>query len=167
MVNVNPSLMWAPSNSSYKVSRLVKFKSLFLFVKINMPPKLKPHGDLPLNESVYQPKCPKTVGGEKLTLISAPDTMHSEWNTSTFLPGRWAQNEIPLLSLASLSAAVPVTTTALPLPPVLAQSITPKPGGKTQQSRKRQRTLAVDLPGILSYHAVDVPFRCHKAKVSD
>ena len=132
-----------------------------------MPPKRKPHGDLPLNKSAHQPKRPKAVGRPKLTRTSAPDTMHSEWNTSTSLPGRGAQNEIPLLSLTSLSATIPTTTTALPLPPVLAQSITPKPGGKAQQSRKRQRTLAVDLPGIPSDHAVEVPFRCHKATVSD
>ena len=74
---------------------------------------------------------------------------------------------ITLLSPASLLAAVSATTPALPLPPVLAQSIAPSVGRKAQQSRKRQRTLAVDLPGIPSYHAVEVPFRCHKAKVSE
>ena len=43
-----------------------------------MPPKRKPHGNLPLNESAHQPKPQKTVGRQKLAHTSAPDTMHSE-----------------------------------------------------------------------------------------
>ena len=40
-------------------------------------------------------------------------------------------------------------------------------GYKAQQSRKRQQILAADLPGIPSYHTVEVPVICHKAKVSE
>ena len=95
-----------------------------------MPPKRKPDGDPPLNESSHQPKRPHTVRRQRLTHTSVPDTVHLKWNNSTSPPGREAQKMIPLLSPASLLAAVSATTPALPLPPVLAQSIAPSVGRK-------------------------------------
>ena len=160
-----------------------------------MPPKRKPLGDLPLNESGHQSKLPKTARKGKQACTSVSDILHSEWNTSTLSYSRLTPSEIP-----PLAAAMSTRTTSPPLPPlqplppppppppppplqslpplpppppptplpILVQS-TPGPpevGGKVPKGRKKQQILAADLPGIPNYHAMEVLFPSHEAVVS-
>jgi len=130
-----------------------------------MPPKRKVLDSTPLNESTHLSKRLKATRKRNLACASVPDTLHAEWNTGTpsIPPSQVSQSAVPLHW-----GATPATTTATAKPTshILAQSITPHAGGKGGQGRKKQRILALDLPGIPNYHAVEVPFSCHKAKVS-
>ena len=131
-----------------------------------MPPKRKALDSTPLNESTHLSKRLKATRKRNLAWASVPNTPHVERNTGTpsFPPRLVSQSAVPLRN-----AAIPATTTATtkPTSPTLAESITSHAGGKGEQGRKKQRILAVDLPGIPNYHAVEVPFPCHTAKVSE
>jgi len=109
-----------------------------------MPPKRKPLGDLALIQSSV--KRTKTSTTPLYGLGRMPDTPLPEPNI-----------HLPRPELAS-QGNVPST-------PALSISINPKTGYNNPPGRKKKRISALNLPGILNYHPVEVPFTGHKAQV--